>query len=93
MPLPSGWTLDRVNEVTQSTDAHLVEPVPFVLLEIRTPDSTEYQTVSAATVISVGGYFLVDEGANDDWLMGSGDGESIVCWAGYGSLERALLSL
>ena len=95
MTLPEGWTLERLRQVAQATEAEVIPPDRAVLLEVRTGDQTDYESVSPSVIVHVGGLYLVlpnDE--EDDWLMGQADDDgTIICWAYYGSLEEALQAL
>lgn len=95
MSLPDGWTLERVQRVSQAAKVELIPPDRTVFLELRTGDKTEYERVNSSVVLSVGGLYLVlPDDQEDDWLMGQADDEGpIICWAYYGPLEEALLAL
>jgi hypothetical protein len=46
------------------------------------------------SIIRIGGQYLVETADEPDtWLMGQLQGDLIVCWGSYGSLDTALRSL
>ena len=96
VPLPDGWTIERVREVAQASVAEVLEPPPAAWYEVRQPDgATQTQPIEAETVLSVGGYFLVQErGELEAWNIASRDEDGrIVCWATYDDLGAALRGL
>lgn len=96
MPLPSGWTIERVRAVSGCARAEVLDAAALAALDVREVDGRAEVPVAPHAIELV---MTFDElclvRAGGEWLMGGvNDDGSVLCWASYGDdLHEALRGL
>ncbi|GGV42238.1 hypothetical protein GCM10010182_78670 [Actinomadura cremea] len=96
MPLPPGWTIERVREVSGCARAAVLAAEDVAALDVREVEGRADVPVGTGTIELV---MTFDElclvNVQGEWLMGSvNEDGSMLCWASYGDdLHEALRGL
>ncbi|MFG2124004.1 hypothetical protein [Streptomyces sp. NPDC048710] len=90
-PLPPGWTLQQIRDVSGDREAVALDPnrtVKWVAC------AGAHEVLHPEIVLGFHNLCLVKSVHDDDWYMGSlYDDGSVDCWAGYDDLHEALRGL
>ena len=90
-PLPPGWTLHQIRDVSGDREAVALDPNRAVKWVAGTG---AHEVLHPEIILGFHSLCLVKPVQDDDWYMGSlyGDG-SIDCWSAYDDLYEALRGL
>lgn len=90
-PLPPGWTLQRIREVSGDREAVVLDPHRTVKwISVERAD----EAMRPEIVLGFHSLCLVKAVDDDDWYMGSlYDDGSVECWSAYDDLYEGLRGL